>query len=607
MKKTTIKIGVCLICSLMLCLSGATQSRKDSLKRALVSYQGIDTAYVDLLYLLAFEYNRSDSDSMRILCLEVLELSDSLHYGAGLVKGNRSLCNYYEDIYDPSQAIEYGERALHIADSIHRPLLKAQVLNNLANLYAQTDPKKAVTYLLEALPLFQQAGNQRWEAIGLQTLGNLYRELANWEQSIETHEAAMGLFEEIGEAFPEGVPGQYVNLGTTYKVKGELQADSSLALQDFERAVAYMEKAVIAFEKINHPFGSAVTAVNLGTVWKLMGKYLSAIAAYEQALGFNEKVGHQGIDYLARWGKIDVMQRLGYFAEAEVQALRLRDEKKEIMSSDNFSDLYETLYACAMGLEDYETAYGYIQQKIAAEREQDWNSQLKDQLAEITGAYEADRLEAERLIIAQNQQRIQLYQFFLIVLGLILAMVGSIWLWQTHLIRVRQRQTQAEKESVLELEKTLMAIRLEQAKKEKQELEEVILLKNQLLSSRALQLAQKNEWLRIVHSQLEANPAALSIAQLIQSGLDQDRNWQELRRLFEEVHPGFFTNLKGRFPSLSKADLRLAAFYRMGLSKAEILQFLAIAPDSLKMSRYRLRKNMGLNQEEDLLEILSRF
>ena len=93
-------------------------------------------------------------------------------------------------------------------------------------------------------------------------------------------------------------------------------------------------------------------------------------------------------------------------------------------------------------------------------------------------------------------------------------------------------------------------------------------------------------------------------ARAMTARLDQDRNWEEIRRMFEDLHPDFVPSLKQQFPDLSKAEVRLAALYKMELSKEEMIEFLAISPDSFKMARYRLRKKLGVDDEDSLKTIL---
>ena len=237
------------------------QALRDSLQKQLASFTSIDTNYIKTLYLLAYQYQRNNDDTMLIMGQKVISLSDSLEYTAGISMGFRTLCNYYGKFGEIEKANQYGERAAQIADSIHRPFLKAQALTSLAGLFERTNPTLAIEYITEALSVFKEFKDEKWEGIAYQSLGTLYREMNNWDKSIEAHQKALDLFIKTRQG---SIPGQYINLGNTYMVKGEVQPDSALAFQDYEMAQMYMEKALEEFEKSQEHFGMDVTAVNLG-------------------------------------------------------------------------------------------------------------------------------------------------------------------------------------------------------------------------------------------------------------------------------------------------------------------------------------------------------
>jgi DNA-binding CsgD family transcriptional regulator len=83
-----------------------------------------------------------------------------------------------------------------------------------------------------------------------------------------------------------------------------------------------------------------------------------------------------------------------------------------------------------------------------------------------------------------------------------------------------------------------------------------------------------------------------------------DKDWEEFRLYFEEVHTGFFDTLKKRYPDLTPNELRLAALAKLNLSIKETATIMGITPDSVKTARYRLRKKLDMETEENLTEYL---
>ena len=84
----------------------------------------------------------------------------------------------------------------------------------------------------------------------------------------------------------------------------------------------------------------------------------------------------------------------------------------------------------------------------------------------------------------------------------------------------------------------------------------------------------------------------------------REKDWDDFRYHFEQVYSSFFINLKSKFPNLSANDLKVAALTRLNLSIKETSNILGISPESTKTARYRLRKKLGLNSEDDLFDFL---
>ncbi len=87
----------------------------------------------------------------------------------------------------------------------------------------------------------------------------------------------------------------------------------------------------------------------------------------------------------------------------------------------------------------------------------------------------------------------------------------------------------------------------------------------------------------------------------------KEKDWEDFKQHFENVHPEFFTNLKLQFPDLSANDLKVAALTRLNLSIKEASNILGISPESTKTARYRLRKKLNLSPETDLFDFLLDF
>jgi len=161
-----------------------------------------------------------------------------------------------------------------------------------------------------------------------------------------------------------------------------------------------------------------------------------------------------------------------------------------------------------------------------------------------------------------------------------------------------------------------------------QSLQEIISLQNKNLqteiSHKSIQLAdatvsiiRKNELLIEIKKELEKqknsltskNPARYyeKITGLINKNISSDHDWQMFEALFDQAHQNFFKRLKQAHPELTQSDLKLCAYLKLNLSSKEIAPLLNITNRGVEIRRYRLRKRLGLEAKENLVEFIMQF
>ncbi len=127
------------------------------------------------------------------------------------------------------------------------------------------------------------------------------------------------------------------------------------------------------------------------------------------------------------------------------------------------------------------------------------------------------------------------------------------------------------------------------------------------MSALALQMMQKNELLAELRSKLESFPANEQFQEfnkIITKSSGHDADWEDFNTCFESVNKNFYSKIKSLYPDISPNDLRLCALIKLNLSIKEMAGILNISPDSVKTARYRLRKKMQLNTEDNLSEFI---
>jgi len=130
--------------------------------------------------------------------------------------------------------------------------------------------------------------------------------------------------------------------------------------------------------------------------------------------------------------------------------------------------------------------------------------------------------------------------------------------------------------------------------------------KENQLSTITLHMLQKNELLTEIKNAID-NQQPLSEQQLVKMvnrHFEQDNIWNDFDRYFESINKNFYTRLKQAHPEISANDLKICALIKLNLSIKEMATILNISPDSVKTSRYRLRKKMKLAADDNLTSFI---
>ncbi len=138
--------------------------------------------------------------------------------------------------------------------------------------------------------------------------------------------------------------------------------------------------------------------------------------------------------------------------------------------------------------------------------------------------------------------------------------------------------------------------------------------KNSELATNAMHLVQKGELLSKIKAELSQlskaidNEKAVSEVKKMMKVLGEDekmdKDWEHFTHHFDKVHSDFVVVLKEKYPSITANELKLSAYLRMNLSTKEIAQLMNISVRGVEISRYRLRKKLGISSEVNLFDFL---
>jgi DNA-binding CsgD family transcriptional regulator len=180
---------------------------------------------------------------------------------------------------------------------------------------------------------------------------------------------------------------------------------------------------------------------------------------------------------------------------------------------------------------------------------------------------------------------------------------------------LQERKNIVEQQRIAYLHKLELEISEKEVVNLKNEnLEKELEYKNSELASAAMILVQKREFLLKVKDELQAiNTSGKALVETIEIKkilrlLSEDKKnseeWEQFSIHFNKVHGDFLNTIKERYHNINQQELKLCAYLIMNLSSKEIAQLMCISVRGVEISRYRVRKKMGLPTETNLFEFL---
>lgn len=155
------------------------------------------------------------------------------------------------------------------------------------------------------------------------------------------------------------------------------------------------------------------------------------------------------------------------------------------------------------------------------------------------------------------------------------------------------------------------------ARLKNEKLESEIRHQNKELATSTMHIVNKNEFIAEIKHHINsiikdndgksAHKELKRIVKEIDQNIANDKDWEQFQIHFDRVHGDFSKRLRAAYPSLTPQEMKLCAYLRLNLSTKEIAQLMHISVRGVEISRYRLRKKLGLDRQENLLDFILSF
>ncbi|WP_430408402.1 hypothetical protein [Kordia sp.] len=355
----------------------------------------------------------------------------------------------------------------------------------------------------------------------------------------------------------------YMNLAKMYdnSLETQINADANLAAffmfdQNFEKAKNTYENLIIPHKKLKDYVGLSSCYLNLGSVYAFLGEKEKSLRVIDSSIVYSKKIGNK--DFL-------VSQ---YKSRRNIN-LHFKDYKAAIKDFQNYKIYFDSVNDLgeAKRFKELELNYKFDKEKEIATIE------LKSETSKKT-----------------------LY-FILLLLLTIGAIITFILIRKNNKQRLQLAENELELKEVEKLKADLaLATREKELKK--------IVIENSITEEVLNQTLDDIKQIITFENEQERQVALKSLSASLLSEKTSKISTASLQNYLDEVNIDFKVLLDTNFLELKSREKELLCMMKLGLSSTEISKLLNTTLPSIKSSRYRIRKKLGLESTDDIIAFI---
>lgn len=533
-----------------------------------------------------FFNNRSEDDSSSHYFNQALEKFIAINSVRGQIFVNHSLADIQRTRGNYDSAIVIIHQIIDLYENSDREktdlgnfnLIGAEYLV-LGTIYMDKGGYRlALQETLKAVRFFEEIDDPLREADALKQLGDIENALGNYEASLQYCDRASQIYRDFDDKIYQSYAANAAGLAAS-------------ALGKLELATDYQTQAIALAREMEVKTSLSSALTDLGGIYIKQKNYALAKTTLSEALQIAREIDIK-IDIAAALTELAVVDIEN---NAPTQALSKLNEvidiiepigAKAFLSSayKKRSAVFETLNNKDAALRDFKQ-YHILNDSI-------YNITKSQQIEELKTIYETEKKEQE--IENLNQQvKISNLRKGLYAGGMVAFIMISGLLWFGF--NQKMKKNKVERAAQEEIYRQELAFK----KKE--------------LTSQTLHLVQKNLFLENLRENLEevqTSPGEFHressrVLTSLKTDAALDQDWETFKSYFVEVHNDFDQKLANTSADLTENEIRLAYFVRMNLNTREIAAMLHVLPESIRKSKYRLKKKLNLGKDDDLYAFLA--
>ncbi len=554
----------CIVVGILFCLSFtnvvAYTQKIDSILHQLNSHKENDSIKVDLLNAIGFEYWIIDTNASIDFGKQALRLSETLPYANGLAKANRIIGVAYWAQGNQNKALAYLNTSRKIYETVQDKTGLANTRLNIGMVYADLkEYKKALHHYEQAINEFTALELKGRIATTFTKIGTILITQHKDAEALKYLTDALQM--HTANNFTYGIAEAHNRLGVLYLHKNET-----------EQANYHIKKSMELGSKVSDIDGLTNNLIIYGKILRLSNKLDQAAIELSKGL---------------RLAKENNLKKYELFAYEELKELKKQQYKPEeaFIFYDKYNVLKDSLF----------------------------NSEKSKQIAYLEFENQLERKDKELLALKAQEKTDNFIKLTLILGVVIISICGYVIYIVSRQRAKKSKELSAKSQELLESVYALSQKDLENSELKQQELKRKLDFKNKELTSYTLNFIKKNEIVQQLHktiqgikksSSIEKNKLIADLNKIIRKNLSIDRDWEDFSIFFEDAHQGFYSKLKSKHEDLSTNDLKICSLIRLNLNIKETACILGISPESVKTARYRLRKKLELDSQQEILTYL---
>jgi DNA-binding CsgD family transcriptional regulator len=131
----------------------------------------------------------------------------------------------------------------------------------------------------------------------------------------------------------------------------------------------------------------------------------------------------------------------------------------------------------------------------------------------------------------------------------------------------------------------------------------------------AQRILDKNKLITDLEKKIKSAPGFNSSTETARKSLEElsklkiltNDDWDKFQMNYNKIFPGIIKSVLTASPELTEAELRMFLLIKLGISIREVATVLGISQESVRKTRYRMRKKLNIGEYDDLDEFVKNF